>query len=186
MDVPTARQRKPRNLDKRKQNGFDSKPRVKRNANRIRKKFKKGNGFIAHFLKKNQHMKEIKITIEKSSDSFGAYSENVPGIFGAGDTAEECKQSILDAIETIKTFDESQIPEILKGEYTIVYKFDIVSLLNYYKGIFTNSAFEKITGINQRQIQHYSSGKPSPRPKQREKIEKALHKLGNELLAVEL
>jgi len=129
-------------------------------------------------------MKEIKIIIEKSSDSFGAYSENVQGIYGAGDTAEECKNSILDAIETLKELDSC--PNELEGEYTITFKFDTISLLNYYKGIFTNSALEKITGINQKQIQHYTTGHRKPRPEQRKKIENALHNLGKELLAVEL
>ncbi|MGG7035167.1 MAG: type II toxin-antitoxin system HicB family antitoxin [Flavobacterium sp.] len=129
-------------------------------------------------------MKEIKIIIEKSTDSFGAYSENIQGIYGAGDTADECKQSVLDAIDTLKELDNC--PKELKGEYVITYKFDAVSFLNYYKGIFTNSALEKITGINQKQIQHYATGYRKPRPEQRQKIENALHKLGKELLAVEL
>ncbi|UOX35327.1 type II toxin-antitoxin system HicB family antitoxin [Flavobacterium sediminilitoris] len=129
-------------------------------------------------------MKEIKIIIEKSSDSFGAYAENVSGIYGAGDTAEECKQSILDAIDTLKELDNC--PGELLDDYYLTYKFDAVSLLNYYKGIFTNSALEKMTGINQKQIQHYTSGHRKPRVEQREKIEKALHSLGKELLAVEL
>lgn len=131
-------------------------------------------------------MKEIKIIIEKSTDSYGAYSENVPGIYGAGDTVKECKQSILDAIETVKTFDDDQIPEILKGSYEITYKFDTASLLDYYKGVFTLSALGRITGINERQLQHYSTGLKKPRPAQREKIENALHNLGEELLSVEL
>ena len=129
-------------------------------------------------------MKLAKIIIEKSSDSFGAYSENVSGIFGAGDSVEECKQSILDAIETLKEL--NNCPKELNEDYQIVYRFDAVSLLNYYKGIFTNSALEKITGINQKQIQHYATGHRKPRPEQRKKIENALHNLGKELLAVEL
>lgn len=129
-------------------------------------------------------MKEIKIIIEKSSDSFGAYSENVPGIFGAGDTAKECKLSIEDAIETLKELDNC--PKELKGNYSLVYRFDTISLLNYYKGIFSNSALEKITGIKQKQIQHYSSGHSKPRVVQRKKIEAGLHQLAQELLAVEL
>lgn len=129
-------------------------------------------------------MKEIKIIIEKSTDSFGAYSENINGIYGAGDTAEECKKSILDAIETLKELDDC--PYELKEKYSITYKFDTISLLNYYKGIFTNSAFERITGINQKQIQHYATGHRKPRAEKCKKIEAALHRLGNELLAVEL
>lgn len=131
-------------------------------------------------------MTEIKIIIEKSADSYGAYAENVAGIYGAGDTVKECKQSILDAIDTVKTFDADQIPEVLKGNYTIVYKFDTVSLLDYYKGIFTLSALGRITGINERQLQHYSTGLKKPREEQKKKIENALHHLGEELLSVEL
>lgn len=78
-------------------------------------------------------MQTIQIVIEKSADSYGAYAENVPGIYGAGNTVKECKESILDAIETVKTFDGDQIPEALKGEYTIAYKFDTERLLQYCK-----------------------------------------------------
>ena len=131
-------------------------------------------------------METIKIIIEKSSDSFGAYAENVEGIYGAGDTAQECKQSILDAIETVKTFDDDNIPDALKGDYEIVYNFDLESLLNYYKGIMPFAALERITGVNQKQLQHYSTGHRKPRIDQRKKIETALHKYGNELLSVEL
>lgn len=131
-------------------------------------------------------MKTIKIIIEKSSDSYGAYAENVEGIYGAGDTVEECKQSILDAIETIKTFDGNLIPNALKDDFELIYQFDTESLLNYYKGILSNPAIEKLTGINQKLIHQYSTGLKKPRAAQRKKIEEGLHKLGKELLAIEL
>ena len=72
------------------------------------------------------------------------------------------------------------------GTYTMRYKFDAESVLNFYRGIFTNAALERITGINQKQIQHYASGLKKPRPAQLKKIESAFRKLGNELLALEL
>ena len=132
-------------------------------------------------------MKIIKIIIERSADMFSAYAENVEGIYGEGDTVEKTKQSILDAISIIKEeFTPENIPAILKGEYEILYHFDVESLLNYYKGIFTNAALEKITGINQRQLQHYSSGLKKPRQPQLKKIEEGLHRLAAELQAVEL
>ncbi|MBD1422602.1 type II toxin-antitoxin system HicB family antitoxin [Sphingobacterium chuzhouense] len=132
-------------------------------------------------------MKTLRIVIERSADMFSAYAENVEGIYGGGDTVEEAKQSILDAIQIIKDeFTAENIPTILKDDYEIVYHFDVESLLNYYKGIFTNSALEKITGINQRQLQHYSSGLKKPRQPQLKKIEDGLRKLAAELRAVEL
>ena len=45
---------------------------------------------------------------------------------------------------------------------------------------------ENSTGINQKQIQHYTTGHRKPRLEQRKKIENALHTLGKELLAVQL
>jgi predicted RNase H-like HicB family nuclease len=132
-------------------------------------------------------MKQLKIIIERSKDQFSAYAENVNGIYGGGDTVEETKQSIEDAIRLLKKYNKSdQISPILNGKYEIVYKFDVESLLNYYKRVFSNAALERITGINQKQIQHYSTGLKKPRAVQVKKIETALHKLGAELLSVEL
>lgn len=131
-------------------------------------------------------MKAIKIIIERNEDGFWGYAENEKAIVGGGDTVQECKQDVLDCIETLKELNADNKPSFLEKEYELVYKFDTASLLNYYKGIFTNSALERITGINQKQIQHYASGHRNPRLEQRLKIENALHTLGKELLAVEL
>lgn len=129
-------------------------------------------------------MKTIKIVIEKTSDYYDAYAENCEGIYGAGATVEETKKNISEAIELVKA--GSRIPAILKDEYTITYKYDVQSFLNYYNQIFTNVALERITGINQKLLHHYASGLKKPREAQRKRIEQALHSLGNELLAVEL
>src|SRR5690606_31677870 len=131
-------------------------------------------------------MKTIKIIIEKGKDGYGAYAENTEGITGFGTTVKDCKKDVEDCIETIKMFDAQNRPAWLDEPYELVYKFDVDSMLEYYKGIFTNAAFERITGINQKQIQHYATGLKKPRPAQNKKIETALHKLGEELMAVEL
>ena len=126
-------------------------------------------------------MKTIKVIIERSKDAFWAYSENT-GVNGVGDTVEEVKQSVLECIKIQKGLGNLKDGE----DYEIVYKFDTESLLQHYKGIFTNAAFERLTGINQLQVSHYATGLKKPRPAQAKKIEKALHKLGEELLAIEL
>jgi predicted RNase H-like HicB family nuclease len=132
-------------------------------------------------------MKLVKVIIEKTKNMYSSYAENVPGIYGGGDTVEEAKKSILDAIRLLKEHnDKKHIPAILKGKYAIVYKYDAESFLKHYKGIFTNAALERITGINQKQFQHYASGLKKPRPAQAKKIESALHRLGSELMALEL
>lgn len=131
-------------------------------------------------------MRHLKIVLEKTKDGYSSYSENAEGVYGAGHTADEAKQSIIEAIALLKKYNKANVPAILKGEYKLVFRFDTESLLNYYKGIFSNAALQRITGINQKQIQHYAAGLKKPREAQLRKIETALHKLGNELIAVEL
>ena len=131
--------------------------------------------------------KIIKIIIERSDDSFSAYAENVPGIYGQGDSVEEAKNAALAGIELLVKYNSDEnIPNILKGNYEIIFKFDAESFFKFYKKIFTNAALERITGINQKQLQHYASGLKKPRQAQVKKIETAMHNLGKELMAVEL
>lgn len=130
-------------------------------------------------------MKKLKIIISKGMDDFGAYGEEVPFIFAAGDTVAEVKENVLEAIQLYKEFN-TELPEILKGEFEIEYKMDVASLLDHYKGFFSLAALERITHINQRQLQHYSTGLRKPRPEQTRKIEESLHRLGKELLSVQL
>lgn len=130
---------------------------------------------------------QVKIIIERSNDSFTSYAENVAGVYGHGDTVEEAKQSALEGLVLLKKYNEVEtIPQILRGNYEVIFKFDAESFLNYYKKIFTNAALERMTGIHQKQFHHYASGLKKPRPAQIKKIETAIHTLGKELLSVEL
>jgi predicted RNase H-like HicB family nuclease len=131
-------------------------------------------------------MKIIKIVIEKTKDNYSAYAENVDGIFGGGETVVEAKESVIKAIRLLKKYNKNNLPKILQGEFKIKYRFDTQSLLNYYKGVFTNASLERITGIKQKQIQHYASGLKKPRAAQKYKIQHSLHKLAEELMEVEL
>lgn len=132
-------------------------------------------------------METIKVIIERSADHFSAYAENCMGIYGGGDTAEEAKVNALEGLKLfLETCPPEKLPDILKGEYEVIFKYDIRSLLNYYNRYFSNVALESLTGINQKQLFHYASGLKKPRESQRKKIEEAFHKLGKELLSVEL
>ena len=75
-------------------------------------------------------MNTIKVVIEKTKDHYSAYAENVDGIFGAGETVVEAKESILSAIKLYKKYNKNKLPKKLQGEYKIKYGFDTQSLLN--------------------------------------------------------
>jgi len=133
-------------------------------------------------------MKILSTIIEKTADGYSVYTENEM-FSGMGNTSEEAKKDMIDQIsfyvETMKE-DNRTYPEYLDGHYEIIYKFDVQSLLQHYEGIFTNSALEKLTGINQKQLWSYAHGKTKPRKEQIEKIQNALHSLGQELISLSL
>jgi len=127
------------------------------------------------------------MVLEASPDIIAAYSEGEEGIYGAGGTIAECKQNVLDGIAFMQeAMSEDQLPDVLKGDYEIAYKYDVESLLRYYKGILSNAALERLTGINQKQMHHYASGLRRPSPRTAKKIEASLHDLGRELLSVRI
>ncbi len=63
-------------------------------------------------------MKIVKVVIEKTKDMYSAYAENVEGVYGGGNTPEEARQSVLNAIALLKRYnDPKNIPATLRGEY---------------------------------------------------------------------
>ena len=127
--------------------------------------------------------------IERAEHNYSAYVEEVNGVGGIGDTLDEVKKSLEEGLIVLKEacidFGDP-VPEALQEEYRIVFRMDTKSFLQMYCKIFTKSALERLTGINQKQLWHYAKGLSTPRPAQVKKIEKALHQLGEELVSLEL
>lgn len=131
----------------------------------------------------------LKIILERAESNYSAYIEGIDGITATGKTLGEIKENMITAISAfVEECRElgCEIPEELQGDYSVVFKMDVKSLLDFYDGIFTKAGLERITGINQKQLWHYASGGRVPRPEQSLKLENALHKLGEELLSISL
>ena len=132
--------------------------------------------------------KTLTVIIEHAGNNFSAYVSDVDGIAVTGDSVDEIKASMCEAsddyIEVCNEFG-FEIPQILQADYEISFEIDVCSLLKIYEGIFTKAGLERLTGINQKQLWHYANG-TKPRPAQRLKIEKGLHRLGNELISLHL
>ena len=132
---------------------------------------------------------QVKVIIEHAGENFSAYVADVDGIAVTGDSVDEIKASMYEAIDDyIQLCKECslEVPEQLSGEYELVFELDVCSLLKIYEGIFSKAGLEKLTGINQKQLWHYANGKSKPRQAQRLKIEQGLHRLGNELISLHL
>ena len=129
-------------------------------------------------------METIIITIGASSNHFGAYAENCPGVYGAGNTVEEAKQNVMEGLNLFIKYNKDNLPKILQGEYTVEYHFDVASFLKHYSTVFTKSALQRMTGINQTQLTHYASGFRKPSKKTISKLDRAISGLSKELSQV--
>lgn len=134
-------------------------------------------------------MKKVESIIERSIDGMCTiYCENEM-FSGVGKSPEEAK---ADMLFQMNFFKETAIekgftyPVFLDEEFEIFYKFDTESLLQYYAGVITPAALERLSGIHQKQLWNYLHGRSKPRKQQVEKIEKALHSLGAELMSISL
>ena len=120
---------------------------------------------------------------------YSAFIDALDGVVATGSTVDEIKGNLIatldDYVETCKELG-CELPAELKDDYTIEFSMDVKSLLSLYNGIFTKSGLERLTGINQKQLWHYANGITKPRKTQVLKIENALHRLGNELIAIHL
>lgn len=134
-------------------------------------------------------MQTLTAIIESLENNYSAYIKDVDGVVATGSTIEEIKANLVEAVRLyVETCHDlgCDLPEALKGEYQIVFSMDVKSLLTLYQGIFTKSGLERLTGINQKQLWHYANGVSTPRKAQVLKIEKAIHRLGQELLSIQL
>jgi predicted RNase H-like HicB family nuclease len=132
-------------------------------------------------------MEKVMVKIYYTGNNFSAYAPVLDGCVSTGHTLDHMKKNIKEAIEfhvESSLADNEAIPDVFKGEYELEFILSTEALLNAYSDIFTKSALSRITGINERQLWHYASGMRKPRPAQRKRIEEGLHRLGAELLAV--
>ena len=136
-----------------------------------------------------QKMEKVIIEIYHTGNNFCAHAPVLPGCVSTGKTLSEVKKNIKEAIDfhVESSLDNNeQIPDVFKEPYEVEFKISVEALLNAYSGIFTKAALSRITGINQRQLWHYAAGLRKPRPLQRRRIEEGLHRLGKELLEIEI
>ena len=134
-------------------------------------------------------MTTLNATIECLEGGYSAYFKDLDGVVATGSTVDEIKRNLTSALDDyVETCKELNCdpPAELTGDYKIDFSMDVKSLLALYDGIFTKSGLERLTGINQKQLWHYANGLSKPRKAQVVKIETALHRLGNELIAIHL
>jgi len=130
---------------------------------------------------------KVDVIVEKGKDNLFSvnmdYYEFDFGLSGFGKTASEAISDFYLCWEEAKVMcvnDGKDIPEL---EFNI--KYDVNSFLDFYAGILSKSGLEKVTGINQKQLWHYSSGRRKPKPETARKIQEGLHRFADDLKRVQ-
>ncbi len=133
-------------------------------------------------------MKTVEVIVEHAGNNLSAYIEGAP-VMTVGNDVKEIEKNMKEAVELyLDSCREMNIApvEILQGEFTLRFKIDAATFINYYSSIFTKAALSRITGINERQLWHYAAGVHKPRKQQLEKIQKGINALTEELAAINL
>ena len=133
-------------------------------------------------------MKTVEVIVEHAGNNLSAYIEGAP-VITVGNDVKEIEKNMKEAVELyLESCKEMNIApvEILQGEFTLKFKIDAATFINYYSSIFTKAALSRITGINERQLWHYAAGVHKPRKQQLEKIQKGINAMTEELAAINL
>lgn len=121
-------------------------------------------------------------TISVYVPDFDGFSLN-----GQGNTVEEAKQALYEAVDDYKIMlseTGKEIPASL-SDIEFEYKYDIASFFECFKFI-SVSTFAKYAGINPSLMRQYKQRIAFASESQKMKIEEAIHRAGSEMLAVHL
>lgn len=131
-------------------------------------------------------MRTVNISISVGPDGFySAYCNEHPALLGGGDTPAEAIDELRETLRLVKEEGKEAslfYPEWLDDEYEFQVHWNVEDLMAYYAGIITPSALGRLSGINPKQVWSYMHGNSKPRKAQLEKMQSALHRLGQELI----
>jgi predicted RNase H-like HicB family nuclease len=132
-------------------------------------------------------MKTVIVIVEKADTGYSAYIDGIDGIITVGDTFTELRGNMEEAIdvflETSKEFND-EIPEILSGDYSLNFKFDVQTFFEWLSKSMTQKGLSDIAEMNETLISQYSTGVKKPGPKQLKRMETALHRFADDLQAI--
>ena len=132
-------------------------------------------------------MGTVNVVVEKTGTGYSAYMPDVPGVVSVGDTFNELRKNVEDAItlylEASNEFGD-KIPDILSEEYQLAFRFDIQTFMEWLSKVMSQKGLSDIAGMNESLISQYANGFKSPGPKQLKRMESALHRFADDLYAI--
>ncbi|MBN7810291.1 hypothetical protein J0A68_04940 [Algoriphagus sp. H41] len=120
-------------------------------------------------------------------DNYGALADIVPGCVATHKTLNGVKEAYATALQmhlTGMAEDGEPIPPALRSEYELEYRLSTQAILKSLDGKISRAAIARASGINERQLGHYITGRVSPRSVNRKKVVEGLHQIAQDLLKV--
>jgi predicted RNase H-like HicB family nuclease len=136
----------------------------------------------------NESEMKVNVIIEKSDDGFWVTVEYLPGCYSFGKTITEALKNTREAIsDHVANLTENgdKVPEFFLKNFEFKVRYDLQALFASYR-IINKTALADYIGINASLLRQYAKGLAFAGEKQREKIENALHRIGEELTQVNL
>lgn len=131
----------------------------------------------------------IDLIVERSEDGYWISVKGLPGCYSFGKNISEALKNTREAIdEHLKGLNESldKIPEeFLSGDFEFSVHYDMMSLFEAFP-VINKTVLARYAGINSSLLRQYSKGLAFAGSRQRDKIQQALHRIGQDLLQVNL
>lgn len=89
-------------------------------------------------------MRAVEVIVENAGDNLSAYIEGTP-VMTVGNDVKEIKKNMKEAVELyLESCQEMNITpvEVLQGEFTLKFKIDAATFINYYSSILHQSCIE--------------------------------------------
>lgn len=137
-------------------------------------------------------METIKVSVDWCEKNFGAsVGANVPGAIVV---TEKDFASLKKAVAESVAFhvegmvaDGDDVPAwLVSGDYRFEWELTPAALLRSVEPYTTIAAIARASGINEQLLSHYANGLKVPRRAQRERLVEGIHRIGREMLAVNL
>ena len=131
-------------------------------------------------------MKPIAATLERTDTGYSAFVPEFDFCGTVGETIEEIRNNLIEAISLFLEDSPDKLKETGIGTDEPVkfdFRMDVTDFFKLHHQI-NQSLIARKAGINPSLIRQYARGIKHPGIKQAQKIEKAIHQLGRELLQV--
>ncbi|MBN1927617.1 MAG: type II toxin-antitoxin system HicB family antitoxin [Prolixibacteraceae bacterium] len=133
-------------------------------------------------------MQRIDVTVRPNQDGWWAEIKSIPGCYSHGESLDELKKNIREAIDLhIEGLLETDKPinnEFIRGEYELDLKINIQDLFEYYP--ITVKGISERAGMNRSLLNQYVKGEKTMSEKQALRIIGTIHQLGSELMQLQL